>query len=129
MLLLCQQYASSSSTTKEVATTCGELEGAKHARSEAQALLEVAGGQLESYKLKICDLETSVALKEQELKRRADLLEKQEAMVQHLSEAKFVVMLLAKQWEKRHRGLEVAANSEYSFAHLCRPTCCLCVCF
>ena len=74
-------------TTDEAATVRRELDSAKLAQHDAQALLKVADGELENCKLKVCDLETSVTLKQRELEHQEDLLKKQEATVQQLFEA------------------------------------------
>lgn len=60
----------------------------------------MSSGELKSYQLKVCDLESAVASKEQELKTRADLLQKKEATIQRLSKAKSDTSLLANTWRK-----------------------------
>lgn len=94
----------------EVASIRRELEVAKLARNEALATIKIADDELNNYKSKFCDLEANVASKGREIVRQGDLLKKQEATVQQLSQAKVDAALLAKQWEKRYDDLLAAAN-------------------
>lgn len=52
------------SAAEEAVETRRELEAVMQAHSEAQSLIEVANGELQNYKLKICNLEAGISLKD-----------------------------------------------------------------
>lgn len=95
---------------EEIGALRVELQEVKRLRSELQTSLDVAGGELKKYQLKIANLEGAVSAKERELQEQAGLLREKEATVQRLSEGKFDADLYAKQMGKRHRELEAATG-------------------
>ena len=60
------ELISLSIAAEEVTLLHSELEEAKKSREELQTLLDVAGGELDTYKHKICDFEGVVASKKWE---------------------------------------------------------------